>query len=84
MSLVFSCISRPCNTDNDNLCEPYGFALNDKSGAFHTYFSAACEVEIRIDSPDLAVAVTVVPSRSARLGNQSRSPSPLQWHDRAR
>ena len=41
-----SCILRPCNTDNDNLCEPYGFALNDKSGAFHTYFSAACEVEM--------------------------------------
>ena len=36
-------MSRPCNTDNDNLCEPYGFALNEKQGAFHTYFSAACE-----------------------------------------
>ena len=39
MSLCF----RPCNADNDNLCEPYGFALNQKSGAFHTYFAAACE-----------------------------------------
>lgn len=37
------CGGAPCNADNDNLCEPYGFALNDKSGAFHTYFSAACE-----------------------------------------
>ena len=83
MSLMFSCILRPCNTDNDNLCEPYGFALNDKSGAFHTYFSAACEVEIR-NSPDLAVAGCGCDTRSARLGNQSRSPSPLQWHDRAR
>eukprot|EP00434_Breviolum_minutum_P040228 symbB.v1.2.035742.t1/scaffold4886.1/size33457/2 len=37
------CGGAPCNTDNDNLCEPYGFALNEKQGAFHTYFSAACE-----------------------------------------
>ena len=40
--------------------------------------------EIRIDSPDLAVAGCGCDTRSARLGNQSRSPSPLQWHDRAR
>eukprot|EP00913_Durusdinium_trenchii_P008051 g7550.t1 len=37
------CGGAPCNIDNGNLCEPYGFALNEKSGAFHTYFAAACE-----------------------------------------
>ena len=59
------CILRPCNADNDNLCEPYGFALNDKSGAFHTYFSAACEVQIR--QPPAARAVACCETRSAML-----------------